>query len=110
MLHKLQYHGVNGVSLLLIKSYLNEIYEYIKYDNFDSTRLEIKTGISQGSIFGSLFFSIYINDLINSSNKFNFLMCADDTTLYLNLKDFPFSKQINVNQKSIRKSKYMAET
>ena len=36
-----------------------------------------------------MFFSIYINDLINSSNKFNFLMYADDTTLYFNLEDFP---------------------
>ena len=60
-----------------------------KYYNFDSTRLEIKTGIPQGSILGPLFFSIYINDLINSSNKMNFLMYADDTTLYFNLEDFP---------------------
>ena len=89
LLHKLQYYGVNGVPLLLIKSYLNERYQYTKYDNFDSTRLEIKTGIPQGSILGPLFFSIYINDLINSSNKFKFLMYADDTTLYFNLEDFP---------------------
>ena len=89
LLHKLQYYGVNGVPLLLIKSYLNEIYQYTKYDNFDSTRLEIKTGIPQGSILVPLFFSIYINDLINSSNKFKFLMYADDTTLYFNLEDFP---------------------
>ena len=52
LLHKLQYYGVNGVPLLLIKSYLNERYQYTKYDNFDSTRLEIKTGIPQGSILG----------------------------------------------------------
>ena len=31
----------------------------------------------------------YINDLINSSDKFTFLMYADDTTLYFNLQDFP---------------------
>ena len=37
----------------------------------------------------TLVFSIYINDLINSINKFNFLMCADDTTLYFNFRDFP---------------------
>ena len=89
LLHKLQYYSVDGVPLLFIKNYLNERYKYTKYDNFDSTRLEIKTGIPQGSILGPLFFSIYINDLINSSNKFNFLMFADDTTLYLNLEDFP---------------------
>ena len=50
LLHKLQYYAVNGVPLLLIKSYLNERYKYTKYDNFYSTRTEIKTGIPQGSI------------------------------------------------------------
>ena len=49
---KLQYYGVNGAPLLLIKSYLNERYQYTKYDNFDSALLEIKTGIPQGSILG----------------------------------------------------------
>ena len=41
---------------LLIKSYLNERYQYTKYDNFDSTHLEIKTGIPQGSILGTVVF------------------------------------------------------
>ena len=58
LLHKLQYYGVTGVPILLIKRYLNEGYQYIKYDNLDFTRLEIKTGIPQGSILGPLFFSI----------------------------------------------------
>ena len=47
LLDKLQYYGVNGVPLLLIKSYLNERYQYTKYNNFDSTRLEIIIGIPQ---------------------------------------------------------------
>ena len=33
LLHTLQYYGVNGVPLLLIKCYLIEIYQYTKYDN-----------------------------------------------------------------------------
>ena len=41
LLHKLQYYGVNGLPLLLIKSYLNYRYQYTKYDNFYSTLLEI---------------------------------------------------------------------
>ena len=39
--------------------------------------------------FRTFIFSIYINDLINSSNRFNFLMYADDTTLFFNFEDFP---------------------
>ena len=51
--------------------------------------MEIKTGIPQGYILGPLFFSILINDIVNSSMKFSFLMYADDTMIYFNLKDFP---------------------
>ena len=41
LLHKLQYYGVNGIPLVLIKSSLNKIYQYTIYDNSGSTLLEI---------------------------------------------------------------------
>ena len=49
---------------------------------------EIRTGVPQCSILGPLLFSIYINNLIKVSNKLNFIMYADDTTIYFDLEDF----------------------
>ena len=86
---KLEYYGVDGTPLALIKSYLNNRYQYVQLENCKSDLLEVKTGIPQGSILGPLFFSVLINDIVNSSNKLSFLMYADDTTIYFNLEDFP---------------------
>ena len=88
LLQKCKHYGISGVSLALIESYLRDRFQYVKYDKYESDSIKIKTGIPQGSILGPLFFSIYINDLVKSSNKFSYLMYADDTTIYFNLEDF----------------------
>ena len=54
-LSKLEYYGVDGTPLALIKSYLNNRYQYVQFENCKSDLLEVKTGIPQGSILGPLF-------------------------------------------------------
>ena len=88
LLSKLKFYGVVGTPLKLLDNYLRNRHQFVEFKNNYSDLQEILTGIPQGSILGPILFSIYINDLIKSTNKFKYLMYADDTTLYFNLEDF----------------------
>ena len=71
----------------------------VRWDGSIEIILVICTGVPQGSILGPLFFSVYINDLITVSNRLNFLMYADDTTIYFNLEDFDLlTRETDINR------------
>ena len=85
LFNKFEHYGITGIPLKSLTSYTKNRYQYVIYNEKTSNLLEIRTGIPQGSILGPLFFSIYINDIIKASTVFNYIMYADDTTLYCNL-------------------------
>ena len=97
LLHKLRYYGFSGTKLKLLRCYLRNREQYIKYNNYQSELIDISVGVLQGSILGPLLFSICINDIITVSDKLHFIMYADDTTIYFNLEDFdPICIEANI--------------
>ena len=64
LLFKLRFCGVTDTAFELMKSYLSDRKQYIKYKGHRSDVMAIKTGVPYGSILGSLLFSICINDLV----------------------------------------------
>ena len=84
LLYKLKHYGIRGTPLKWFKSYLTGRQQYVIFKNILSNNQPISTGVPQGSILGPLLFLIYINDLATISTKFQTLMYADDSSLFLN--------------------------
>ena len=95
LINKLKFYGIIGTPLKLLDNYLRNRHQFVTFKNINLDLQEIRTRIQQGSISCPLFFTIYINDLIKSSNIFNYLMYADDTALYFNLEDID---SVNLNE------------
>jgi hypothetical protein len=64
LLAKTEYYGIRGVMYTLIKSYLDDRYQRVKFNNKLSKWDKINMGVPQGSVLGPVFFLIYVNDLL----------------------------------------------
>ena len=123
LLRKLLHYGICGAAINLMASYLKNRKQFVQFDGYKSDMKTICNGVPQGSILGPLLFLVYINDFPNASKVFNFLMYADDTTLYCCLEDIKSDNKeqilnnelecvyewLNANKLSlnVRKTKYM---
>ena len=97
LLTKLRYYGIQGMALNWFQSYLTKRSQYVQYNDTSSSIREIETGVPQGSILGSLLFIIYMNDIHTVSDKFSFILYADDTTLISPLCSFSHCSQDDMN-------------
>ena len=89
LLVKMEYYGTRGVTYTLIKSYLENRHQRVKFNNKLSKWDKINIGVPQGSILGPLFFLIYTSDLpsvipytVPNKNS-SIVLFADDTSVII---------------------------
>ena len=82
LLHKIESLGIKGNLLLWVKSYLSGRKQRVVINGKESTVLDLRAGVPQGSILGPLFFLIFINDIVNDIGC-RIKLFADDTSLYI---------------------------
>ena len=83
LLVKLEHYGIRGSCHKLLTNYLLKREQYINFKGTDSDVQEVEFGVPQGSELGPLLFLIYINDLVNSSTRGDFVLFADDTNIFV---------------------------
>ena len=82
LITKLENYGVKGTNLQWFKNYLENRKQFIAYENFSTSYMNISFGVPQGSILGPLLFLVYVNDLNKASDVLDSTMFADDTNLF----------------------------
>lgn len=97
LLKKLDFIGIKGNLLDIIKSYLSNRQQMTKVQNQYSKKRPVVLGVPQGSILGPLLFILYVNDIFNVSNLAHFYLFADDTAIMIKGKSTE-QLQCNINQ------------
>ena len=81
LLKKLEHYGIRGIVNKWFSSYLLNRKQFTAVNGESSTLSSINIGIPQGSVLGPLLFTIYVNDIANSTNLQPRLF-ADDTNIF----------------------------
>jgi len=103
LLAKKECYGIRGMMYTLIKSYLENRHQKVKFNNRLSEWDKINIGVPQGSILGPLFFLMYVNDLPSvipysvSNKNSSIVLFADDTGVIISEPcSMNFERKLNV--------------
>jgi len=106
LMSKLECYGLRGNASLWISDYLRDRKQCIKIGSSLSDVKTLNIGVPQGSVLAPILFLLYINDLVNVSDFFHYVLFADDTTICSSHENFDYLV-CNVNTELEKINKWM---
>jgi hypothetical protein len=86
LLHKLKFYGINQRTATWIGDFLSDRTQRVVVDGAVSEKLEVISGVPQGTVLGPLLFLTFINDMPSWTKNSYTKLFADDTLLFRTIK------------------------
>ena len=101
LLRKLEYYGFRSTTLMWFESYLTNREQYVGIRKSCSDKYTLNWGIPQGGVLAPILFILFMNDIDESTNVFDFSMYADDTCLILGIKSLDYNETMKIELEKV---------
>ncbi len=100
LLKKIEHYGIRDVTHRWIRAFLTQRTQSVQVDGSHSSKVDVESGVPQGTVLGPLLFLLYINDLpeyVSSQVR----LFADDCLLYRPIRSITDQLQLQEDLKAL---------
>ena len=100
LLYKLKYYGITNNTLNWIQDFLSLRTQTVILEGIHSDKIQVTSGVPQGTVLGPILFLIYINDFHEYLTHSTLRLFADDSIIYKEVKSRKYQGVFEVKRSS----------